>query len=84
MKVTVETYYTDSDTYFCKTGKGREILVSLTHFLSDYPSMRLGGYYKVRNDVEVAHGIYYPKQTYQVYELDKTTGKKLRVVPDEL
>lgn len=84
MKVTIKTYYGDSDTYLGITGKGREILVSMTHFLSDSPCLHIGGYYKIRNDVKVSNGIYFPEQEYQVYELDKNTHKKLHVVPDEL
>ena len=83
MKVTVETYCFVSDTYRCMTGKGRTVYVSLVN-MPEETAARFGGYYKVRNDSGLIGGVFYPQTGYQFYELNKVTGKKLHVVPDEL
>ena len=82
MKVTILEDNDESDTYRCETGKGRNIEVDLVAFPFCYP--KKGELWKLRNDVGVVRGVHIPLHAYQWYELDKSTGKKLRVVPDEL
>lgn len=68
-------------TYYCRTRKGRDVYVRLTHF----PACLLheGELWKLRNDVSVYDGCHVPLHDYQWYQLDKITGKKLKTIAVE-
>lgn len=81
MKVTISGYHS-GDIYHGRTNGGRKVNINLRHFPECLP--HVGEYWKLRNDVIVEGEHYLPVFDYQWYQLDKTTGKKLHVVPDEM